>query len=449
MKRHSPETEAKEPDERDGIEVMRQWSRDDDAELKALLLSEPEENAPGAGAVSGTPAASSIPAGVKKFPLLSIRDFINGQRQSWYLKSLIPKNGQGQIFGESGAGKSYVALDLAYALATGRNWFKWHYSLKAKQNLPLCVYVVLEGVSGFRLRLDALIQRETKNPNNSNPEPSNLVLWELPFNIKDSVDRSLLVESILSLAGEKGVIVFIDTQAAASPALDENSSKEMGELLESTNSLQRALSRGNRDTFIFLIAHAGKVVDAKKGARGWSGQKAPLDVQIAVERTGSNSSAPRKVTLAKSKDAVDGESFLIMLQSMVVGHDEDGEPETACTVESFDGVARIVLSDIGKNGLRWLVAAYKATGKKLGEAVTAADWRKACMDDTGYDNKTAHNKTASAKKALQKADLIKSSDAAGADIILDDKYSDLVSELLSVSDSLKGESEIQKARKQF
>ena len=38
MKRLTPETEAKEPDERDGIEVMRQWSRDDDAELKALCF---------------------------------------------------------------------------------------------------------------------------------------------------------------------------------------------------------------------------------------------------------------------------------------------------------------------------------------------------------------------------------------------------------------------------
>ena len=260
---------------------------------------------------------------------------------------------------------------MAYALATGRGWFGWHFSTKAKQNLPLVVYLVLEGVSGFRMRVKALLQREAKNPDNYNPEPYNFVLCESPFDITKDEQRDNLVKSILSMAEEKGIVLFIDTQAAASPALDENASKDMGQLFGCVDLLQRALSIGGRDAFVFLVAHAGKVVDPKKGARGWSGQKAPMELQLAVERTTTDI---RKLTLAKSKDAADGETFSFILQSAVVAQDDDGENVVSCTVEPCESIVGDKLTPDEKKAIESLRAAYAAEGAAPGALVPNTAW---------------------------------------------------------------------------
>src|SRR5438093_783259 len=42
---------------------------------------------------------------------------------SWLAKDLFPKNSVGLIVGESQAGKTFLALDLAVAVATGRPFF--------------------------------------------------------------------------------------------------------------------------------------------------------------------------------------------------------------------------------------------------------------------------------------------------------------------------------------
>ena len=41
---------------------------------------------------------------------------------NWLIKGLIPKTGLGAIYGPSGDGKTFVALDLAMAIARGVPW---------------------------------------------------------------------------------------------------------------------------------------------------------------------------------------------------------------------------------------------------------------------------------------------------------------------------------------
>lgn len=385
---------------------MAQASKQDGAQVKAQVASQ-------GGSASGQ--ASNAPAKASQYGLVSLSQFSKGTQQAYYLKGLCPRSGLGQIMGESGVCKSFVALDMAYALAIGRNWFKWTYSRTARRNLPLVVYLVLEGAGGFRLRVQALLKREKKNPDNSNPEPDNFVLCDEPFNIMQTMDRDALIWSILDRAGERGVVLFVDTQAQCMGALDENSAQDMGAFLKCVEEIQRRIGKA-RDCFVWLIAHMGKSGDAKKGSRGWSGQKAPMDMQIVVE----NKNKVRSFTLVKNKDGMDGITCFFILQGMPLGKDMDGDEVSSCTVEQSDVENVVNLTDKQQDGLRWLKAAYAKLGKTAGEAITMDAWREACAEELGLEktDKQVHNLVNRRRAALQREEIIACGSSISSDVIL-------------------------------
>ena len=92
-----------------------------------------------------------------------------------------------------------------------------------------------------------------------------------------------------------GSVVFLDTLNAATSGLDENSSRDMGEILEAAKTLQR-LTGG----LVVLVHHSGK--DASKGLRGHSSLLAALDAVIEVGRNGD----ARYWRMSKSKESEDG-----------------------------------------------------------------------------------------------------------------------------------------------
>jgi hypothetical protein len=211
----------------------------------------------------------------------------------------------GAIFGPSGAGKSFLAFDMATAIASGTTWFGHR-----TQAAPV-IYVALEGESGYKNRVAAWEREKLQ------PLPSNMHLVMQPFKLTSSQDVVDLAEAI-----PQGAVVFIDTLNRAAPTSDENSSKDMGAILEGAKSLQSAISG-----LVVLIHHTGK--DASKGARGHSSFTAALDGAIEVERSQNG----RAWSIAKAKDGEDGKKTPFKLVTLALGKDEDGDPITSCTVE--------------------------------------------------------------------------------------------------------------------
>ena len=101
--------------------------------------------------------------------------------------------------------------------------------------------------------------------------------------------------------------------------MDENSSKDMGAVIEGAKTLQR-LTNG----LIVLVAHTGK--DGAKGLRGHSSLFAALDAAVLVERNGD----ARSWKVDKAKDGRDGETHYFRLNVVEVGMDEDGDIITSC-----------------------------------------------------------------------------------------------------------------------
>lgn len=177
----------------------------------------------------------------------------------WRVKGVLPAEGLAALFGPSASGKSFLALDMAAAIAQGCSWFG------CRTRSATVVYVALEGEGGFKNRVSAW-ERENLSPL---PAALNFVMQPFKVNVQQDIED-------LAVVVPKGSVIFIDTLNRAAPLADENSSRDMGEILEGAKRLQIAICG-----LVVLIHHTGK--DAGKGLRGHSSLFAALDGAIQVE----------------------------------------------------------------------------------------------------------------------------------------------------------------------
>jgi RecA-family ATPase len=54
--------------------------------------------------------------------LLSLNDLVRLRDPEWMVDGLVGENALVELFGKPGAGKSFLALDLAMSVATGEPW---------------------------------------------------------------------------------------------------------------------------------------------------------------------------------------------------------------------------------------------------------------------------------------------------------------------------------------
>ncbi len=247
----------------------------------------------------------------------------------WLVRGVLPAEGLAALFGASGSGKTFLALDAAAAIAEGRRWFT--YRVKPA---PV-VYVGLEGEAGLSQRVQAWEKHHGRPP----PEGLRFIVSQ-PFDLLEPDDVAELGEACRG-AG----LVVVDTLNRAAPGVDENSSQDMSRIIEAAADLQRRIGG-----LVLLIHHAGK--DATKGMRGHSSLHAALDAAIEVRRDGD----ARTWRIAKSKDGADAESIPFRLEVVMLGIEPDGTPLTSCAVVADTGAAevrRVKLPQGGNQHIAW------------------------------------------------------------------------------------------------
>lgn len=224
--------------------------------------------------------------------------------QEWCIKDVMPKRGLAAIFGESGSGKSFLTLHMAAAIVTGSDWF-------GRRAHPTPVtYVMLEGEGGLRNRITALEQVQGALPQDT------FKCIIQPFQLTSTED----VQELAAVVPHGGVL-FIDTLNRAAPTSDENSSKEMGQILQAAKLLQSLI-----DGLVVVIHHTGK--DPSRGMRGHSSLHAALDSAVEVVRNNNG----RAWVLRKAKEGEEGVPTPFKLDRRVLGTDADGDEISSCTV---------------------------------------------------------------------------------------------------------------------
>jgi hypothetical protein len=253
-------------------------------------------------------AAPVDPAAPLRFAAESLEEFIAHPAPEWLIKGVVPQAGLAVLYGESGSGKTFMALDLALALALGRPWRE----RRVKQ--VAVTYIAAEGAGGFRNRVVAALRH------------LDLRAKDVPIRVINAAPNLLLKDDALDIvaaikaAGPCGVVV-VDTFAQVMPGANENAAEDMGKALAHCRGIHRATG-----ALVMLVHHSGK--DTAKGARGWSGLKAAADAELEVTRGPQG----RALRVTKQKDGEDGLAWGFGLEIVPIGTDSDGEIITSCIV---------------------------------------------------------------------------------------------------------------------
>lgn len=303
---------------------------------------------------------------------------------SWRVKNLLPAQGVAAIYGPPASGKSFLALDMAAAIASGRDWFG-HKTAAA----PV-FYINLEGSGALKNRIAAWEHERER------AFPDGVTFCLGAFNLLENMDS--LVAAI-----PHGAVVVVDTLAASAPGFDENSGADMSRAIEALSRVAR-----ERNGLALVVHHSGK--DASRGLRGHSSLLGALDAAICVDRSGASS--VRRWTLAKSKDSEDGIGAAFSLHRVELGTDADGDMVSSCIVRRVEGEQREI-SRLSSSMRYALDSLKKALAGE--ESVHVEKWREGF-----YSGHTADN--IRSKKTAFKRARANLKDAGLADVTNDEYY---------------------------
>ena len=250
--------------------------------------------------------------GAPRFTFVQVAEYANKAPPDWIIEDILPKADLAVIFGESGSGKSFLALDQAFTIARGLPW-------NGKKVIQGRVaYVCAEGSGGVRARLKAY----AKHHNISDEEFAKIpltILADAP-NLLDMKDITPLAAAI-NAYGETSV-VFIDTLAQTIPGANENAGEDVGKAIHHCKKITKTTG-----ALVNLVHHTGK--DLTKGLRGSSVLPAAADAILEVSRNGK----ARNIKVFKQKEGEDGIEFGMTLLPVEVSWDDDDRVISSCVVE--------------------------------------------------------------------------------------------------------------------
>jgi len=235
----------------------------------------------------------------RKKLLVESWDSIKDEPVEWLVESIIPKKAFVALYAPPASWKSFIALDLAEAIATGRDWMGYKIPKKGA-----VLFISGEGYGGMGARVSACkIQ-------NKSPDGANLYIIRAQLNLRSSPeDFTELLNAINDLIAEIGEpieLIILDTlMRMAGGEFNESSSEDMGGFITQTGKLQEIF-----ECALLVIHHTGK--DISKGLRGHSSLLGGCDTVLEIQRQDSviNSADPSVIgnailKVSKQKDGAD------------------------------------------------------------------------------------------------------------------------------------------------
>jgi hypothetical protein len=251
-------------------------------------------------------------------------DSIQDEPVKWLIHSVIPVGAFTALYGPPGSFKSFIALDIAEAIATGRPWMGNEVTEKGA-----VLYICGEGFGGVGARIKACKQHHQTEDG----APIYVIRHQL--NLRASVeDFNALMVSIETLVMETGInfkMIIVDTLARAFGGGNENDSSDMGAFITACGRIQQIV----QDCALMILHHSGK--DASKGLRGHSSLLGAVDTELELLRF--DESMKGVITISKQKDGQDNtrigfEMVSIELESANPLH--IGDPVTSLAVQASE-----------------------------------------------------------------------------------------------------------------
>lgn len=214
------------------------------------------------------PATDESEAGSDLFEFVGAEYLRNMPPINWAIgegdAGIITAHGLTVLYGAPGAGKSFIALDMALSIANGVSW----------QGMPVkagkVLYIAGEGVGGLGKRLKAW------EAHNKVKDKGNLYILPIAVNFREQNEVEKLMRSI-DKAGDGWSCVFVDTVARSLVGADENSATELGLWVAAADSVKTHCRCA-----LVGVHHSGK--DSSRGMRGSSALLGAVDTSLVVTK---------------------------------------------------------------------------------------------------------------------------------------------------------------------
>lgn len=248
--------------------------------------------------------------------LLSVGDLDQMPARQWVVPGLVPDDGLVCLYGAPGTGKTFVALDMAMSVACGCS--HWHgRPLPSHGTAAGVVYVAAEGIRGMRSRVATWFSNADAA---TAAEAANISFVSHAVNLSSEDQATSFADTLVRhqhAANTPVRLVIFDTLARCAVGADENSSQEMGVVVDHLDRIRRRISASSgAGCTAMVVHHSGKSAPAVM--RGSSAVLGAMDTAIALLAVG-NGGVELRVTKQK-EGPEDGVSLCLVetMGSMVV-----------------------------------------------------------------------------------------------------------------------------------
>lgn len=288
----------------------------------------------------------------------------------WLVKDLISERSTVMMFGASGSYKSFMALDIALAIATGKNTF-------GSETKPgLVFYGALEGRAHLRKA-----RKSWRMAKQIETKIDNFFVGMAPMIGVDGEAQEFVAEITKKCNGKMPTLIIIDTLSKSMAGLNENDAADAGRFIRFCDSLVEHFG-----CTVIAVHHNGK--EENRGARGSSAFFAGFDTVIEVKAYKATKAVA--VDVKKHKDAEERE-VPFTFEGKIVGPSLAFEPTTAEQHRLLIGGSKQITSKTVGMALRDL----KAYGEEAGvsTAVLATQLTEAKEDESVEDRGAAISRT--------------------------------------------------------
>lgn len=186
------------------------------------------------------------------YPLLSVDDLANLPQPSWLVDGILPAREFSVLFGPSGGGKSFVALDWSLCVATGAAWF----GQRAEPGWVL--YIAAEGSGGLHQRVAAWEQARDRQADRIRFLADAVNLLDGP-----ALQRA---QATVAAMPEPPALIVIDTLARTMVGGDENAAKDVGRFIHSVDELRASVGAA-----ALVVHHTGRNGEDERGSTALRG----------------------------------------------------------------------------------------------------------------------------------------------------------------------------------
>jgi hypothetical protein len=224
---------------------------------------------------------------------LSYFDLLSLPPKEWLLDQVFGLGDLGMVFGPPGCGKTFVVIDMIIQMCKGKQWAE-RFDLSRPLNVAYCAG---EGISALPSRFKAALKHHKAE------NLTNFTFYKtIPqFYDKESFDYSTILQFILEWKirqqkneAEPLDVLVIDTLHTAISGGDENSSQDMGVVLQACRMVTQQLG-----CTVILVHHTNKDGITERGS---SSLRGAMDFMIRIKRPDLGTGNDATMICEKLKD---------------------------------------------------------------------------------------------------------------------------------------------------